>query len=172
MRDLLRVLGLRVQNFNAGAHYSWNIFNRGKEKSLKFGCHLIRLDLTSLWKSVSEHNRHTNLWSAHIYFLLRPKTFKLALTHSQKNKAVVFLGLTVHCFCVSQKPVCVTVSVMADNLIVFHTLLCQGFPFFSTPHFRTKASRGLQILSPNPWASDSRACCVVLNKWLSVHEWN
>lgn len=133
-----------------------------KKKIIKLWTSLF--ELCAHWRSVLFPKWHMDLLSAYICFLLRPKTYKLALTHSQKNKAAVFLGLTVHCFCVSQRPVCVTVSVMADNLIVFHTLLCQGFPFFSTPHFRTKARRGLQILSPNPWASDSRACCVLLNK--------
>lgn len=93
-----------------------------------------------------------------------PKTYKVAVSPGQNNKAAVFAGLTVYCCRVSQRPLCVSVSVVGDNLIVFHTELCQGFPFLCTPRFRCKAGRGLQILSANPGASDSRARCVRRNK--------
>lgn len=73
-----------------------------------------------------------------------------------------FIDLTVYCLCVSQKPVCVTVSVMADNLIVFTLWFAKASHFSSLPISALKPTEvykywalilGPQTAGPAVWCS-------------------
>lgn len=79
----------------------------------------------------------------------------------------------MHCFCVSQKPVCVTASVMADNLIVFHTLVCQGFLFFF--FFPSSSPLPISALKPTKvykyWALILRPPTARPAVWRSTNDW-
>lgn len=94
---------------------------------------------------------------------------KLEMTPQRtQTRSKCFTASTVYCFCVSQKPACKTLSVMADNLILFFTLWCAKAShfFLNFSHFRTKAKWGLEISSPNPRAQTAGPAV-----WCSTNDW-